>query len=221
MQTFKIGDTTATHLEEFTQLIEDLLNLGQTVYQQIHLVGEDICQEVMRATQGNARLFLPYQDSSAEQPVPFTISVSFPVQFRHRTYGRMDIAPDPDRPGSPALPLPVAQLLANTCGSLLYSLELTAFIEGQCQRLDAQVPERLTKRERDVLELIRQGCNQSAIATQLHIAPATVDTYRKRICEKLGVHSERDIPLAAYQAGLFSVLNESSTVSSALPTRED
>ncbi|TMD80049.1 MAG: helix-turn-helix transcriptional regulator [Chloroflexi bacterium] len=218
MQTFKIGDTTATHLEEFTQLIEDLLSLGQTVYQQIHLVGEDICQEVMRATQGSARLLLPYQNSSAEQPVPFTISVSFPVQFRSRNYGRLDIAPDPQRPGSPALPLSVAQLLAHTCGSLLYSLELTAFIEGQCQRLDSQIPLNLTKREREVLELICRGNDQSAIAEQLHIAPATVDTHRKRICEKLGVHSERDIPLAAYRAGLFSILDESVTVINALPT---
>ncbi|TMC26186.1 MAG: hypothetical protein E6J36_03495, partial [Chloroflexi bacterium] len=52
----------------------------------------------------------------------------------------------------------------------------------------------------------------------LHIAPATVDTHRKRICEKLGVHSERDIPLAAYRAGLFSILDESVTVINALPT---
>src|SRR3989440_5360257 len=216
-----VNETTSTSLQEFTQMIVELLSLGQKVYQQIHLVGEDICQVVTRATQGNARLFLPYQDSSAEQPDPFPVSVSFPVQFRNRTYGRLDIAPDPDRPGSPALPLSVAQLLAHTCGSLLYSLELTAFIEGQCQRLDTQDPERLTKREREVLELICHGCNQSGIATQLHIAPATVDTYRKRLCEKLGVHSERDIPLAAYRAGLFSILDEPGTVSIVSPARED
>ncbi len=46
------------------------------------------------------------------------------------------IASDPTRPATPALPLPVAQLLAHTCSSLLYTLELSAFIEGQCQRLD-------------------------------------------------------------------------------------
>jgi DNA-binding CsgD family transcriptional regulator len=191
------------------------------VYQQIHLVGEDLCQEVRRATQGSARLFLPYQNSSDGQPDPFAVSVSFPVQFRNRTYGRLDIAPDPQRPGSPVLPLSVAQLLAHTCGSLLYSLELTAFVEGQCQRLDDQVPVHLTKREREVLELICQGNDQQAIAEQLSIAPATVDTHRKRISEKLGVHSERDIPLAAYRAGLFSILDEPGTVSSALPTRGD
>jgi len=216
-----INETTGTGLQEFTQLIVDLLSLGQKVYQQIHLVGEDICQEVTRSTQGSARLFLPYQNSSDGQPDPFPVSVSFPVQFRSRNYGRLDIAPDPQRPGSPALPLSVAQLLAHTCGSLLYSLELTAFIEGQCQRLDSQIPVNLTKREREVLELICRGNDQQAIAEQLHIAPATVDTHRKRICEKLGVHSERDIPLAAYRTGLFSILDESVTVTTTLPTRED
>ena len=221
MQALNVNETTSTNLQEFTQMIVDLLNLGQTVYQQIHLVCEDLCQEVRRVTQGSARLFLLDQNSSDGHPDPFAVSASFPVQFRNRTYGRLDIAPDPQRPGSPVLPLSVAQLLAHTCGSLLYSLELTAFVEGQCQRLDDQVPVHLTKREREVLELICQGNDQQAIAEQLSIAPATVDTHRKRICEKLGVHSERDIPLAAYQAGLFSVLNESSTVSSALPTRED
>jgi DNA-binding CsgD family transcriptional regulator len=218
MQALKFIEMTDTSLQEFTQLIVDLLSLGQTVYQQIHLVCEDICQKVTRATQGSARLFLPYQNSSAGQPDPFPVSVSFPAQFRNRTYGRLDIAPDPERPGSPALPLSAAQLLAHTCGSLLYSLELTAFIEGQCQRLDDQVPVPLTKREREVLELICQGNDQQAIAEQLSIAPATVDTHRKRISEKLGVHSERDIPLAAYRAGLFSILDEPGIVSSALST---
>ena len=143
--------------------------------------------------------------------MPFPVAVSFLLQFRNRTYGRLDIAPDEMHPASPALPLHLAQLLANTCGSLLYTLEMTVFIEGQCQRLDSQVPVRLTKREQEVLERICQGDDQEAIATQLHIAPATVQTYRKRICEKLGVHSERDIPLAAYRANLYSILDKPTT----------
>ena len=173
--------------------------------------GEGLCQEVIRATEGRARILLPGQDPSTDQPVPFPIAVSFLLQFRNRTYGRLDIAPDETHPASPALPLHVAQLLANTCGSLLYTLEMTVFIEGQCQRLDSQVPVRLTKREQEILERICQGDDQQAIATQLHIAPATVQTHRKRICEKLGVHTERDIPLAAYRANLFSILEKPTT----------
>ena len=206
MQAFKINDPTSTNIEDFTQLIVDLLSFGQTLCKKTHGIGERLCHEVVRATQGKARLLLPFQDSSNGRRFPFSVSVSFPVQFRQRIYGRLEIAPDSAHPGSPAIPLSVAQVIAHTCGSLLYTLELSAFVEGQCQRLDSQVSGHLTRREQEILELICRGNDQQAIATQLHIAPATVDTHRKRICEKLGVHCERDIPLAAYQTSLFSIL---------------
>ena len=192
MQAFKINDPTSTNIEDFTQLIVDLLSFGQTLCKKTHGIGERLCREVVRATQGKARLLLPFQDSSKGRRFPF--SVSFPVQFRQRIYGRLEIAPDSAHPGSPAIPLPVAQVIAHTCGSLLYTLELSAFVDGQCQRLDSQVNGHLTRREQEVLELICRGNDQQAIATQL------------RICEKLGVHCERDIPLAAYQTSLFSIL---------------
>ena len=206
MQTYKVSDPTDTSLEDCTQLIGDLLSFGQTLCKQSHRVGERLGKEVMHSTQGRARLLLPGQDSSAGRHVPFPVSVSFPVRFRNRIFGTLEIAPDTVRPATPALPLHVAQLLAHTCGSLLYTLELSAFIEGQCQRLDNQDPEHLTNREQEVLELICRGYDQQAISTKLDITPATVDTHRKRICEKLGVHCERDIPLAAYRAQLFSIL---------------
>ena len=206
MQTFKIGDQTESSLEDCTQLIVDLLSFGQMLCKQTNRVGERLCKEVVRATQGSARLLLPCLDSSTGQHVAFPVSVSFPVRFRNRIFGTLEIATDPVRPANPALPLPVAQLLANICGSLLYTLELAAFIEGQCQRLDYQDPGHLTNREQEVLELICRGYDQQSIATMLDITPATVDTHRKRICEKLGVHCERVIPLAAYQTSLFSIL---------------
>jgi DNA-binding CsgD family transcriptional regulator len=217
IRTFKRSDTTDTGLEDYTQLIVDLLSFGQSLCKQTQSVVEQLCQEIRRVTQGRARLLLPCQDSPEGSLVPFPVSISFPLQFHKRTYGRLDICPDSAHPGSPALPLPVAQLLAHICSSLLYTLELSAFIEGQCQRLDCQDPERLTKREQKVLELICRGYDQESIATMLYISPATVETHRKRICGKLGVHCERDIPLAAYQASLFSILNEPITESSASP----
>ena len=206
IKAFKIHDPTSTSLEDYTQLIEDILSFSQTLCKQTHNVGERLCTEMMHATQGRVRLSLPFRDASTERHIPFPVSVSFPIRFCNRIYGTLDIASDPAHPASPALPLIVAQLLAHTCGSLLYSLELSALMEAQYQRLDSQIPGHLTKREREVLNLICRGYNQQAIATKLHIATATVGTYRKRIYEKLGVHSERDIPLAAYRANLFSIL---------------
>ncbi len=47
--------------------------------------------------------------------------------------------------------------------------------------------DRLTQRERDVLRLVGQGFSAPEIGEQLHISPKTVDTYKQRIHEKLGL----------------------------------
>src|SRR5438270_1520430 len=94
IQAFKISDTTGTSLEDYTQLIVDLLSFGQSLCKQTQSVGEQLCQEVRHVTQGRARLLLPCQDSAEGSSVPFPVSVSFPVQFHKRTYGRLDICPD-------------------------------------------------------------------------------------------------------------------------------
>jgi DNA-binding NarL/FixJ family response regulator len=67
--------------------------------------------------------------------------------------------------------------------------------------------EPLTKREKEVLELMFRGRNQEEIADQLCIAPATVNKHRQHIYERLGVHNERDALLAAYHIGILSLLD--------------
>ncbi|HEU4642021.1 MAG TPA: response regulator transcription factor, partial [Gemmatimonadaceae bacterium] len=47
--------------------------------------------------------------------------------------------------------------------------------------------ERLTERERDVLRLIAAGYTAPEIGEKLFISPKTVDTYKQRIGEKLGL----------------------------------
>lgn len=205
MQTFTIDDAPNTSFDSYTQLIVGLLGFGQLLCKQTQGVGEQLCQEVARVTQGRARLLLPCQDSSVEQEDFLPTSVSFQVQFNSRNYGTLLIVPDPEQPVTPAIPLPVAHLLAHICGLLLSSIELSVFIERQSQRLECQDPGQLTRREREVLGLICQGHDQQTIAIMLDITPSTVETYQKRISGKLGVHSERDIPLAAYRAGLCSI----------------
>ena len=93
MQALKINDTTGSSLQDYTQLIMDLLTLGQTLCKQTHSIGKHLCQEVMRATEGKARLLLPCQDSSTGPLVPFPISVSFPVRSRNRIHRTLEIAP--------------------------------------------------------------------------------------------------------------------------------
>ena len=47
----------------------------------------------------------------------------------------------------------------------------------------------LSKREEQVLELLAQGYLYKEISTELNISRHTVDTYLRRIYEKLHVHS--------------------------------
>lgn len=190
---------------DFTDLFVQLLSFVQAHCKQMDGITERFCREVKHLTQGKAWLLLRQERSLSEHHVPDATAIGFPVQFYQRTYGTLYIATDAAHPGSPALPLPIAHLLAQTCGLLLNLLELSALIEGQSRRLDRQLCGCLTNREREVLNLVCQGYTEQEIAAMLHVVPATVETHRKHLCQKLGVHCERDIPLAAYHAHLLSL----------------
>lgn len=208
-QASNTDNTTNTSLVDYSQLFMRLLSVGQVLCEQTQGVADRFCQEVALVTQGRAQLFIRYQKSLGRAELfPPATSVSFPVQFRNIIYGSLYIASDPVQPASLALPLAIAHLLAQTCGCLLYTFELSAFLQGQPRRLDHQVQGTLTKREREVLILMCRGYDQKAIARALSIAPATVDKHRQQIYKQLGVHCERDALLAAYLFGLFSPLEE-------------
>lgn len=51
--------------------------------------------------------------------------------------------------------------------------------------------DRLSAREREVLQLVVEGHSNTEIATRLYITPGSVKTYRKRIMQKLEIH---DLP---------------------------
>ena len=53
--------------------------------------------------------------------------------------------------------------------------------------------ERLTQREREVLELVVGGLHNREIAGQLGISPRTVEVYKGRLMEKLGVRRLPDL----------------------------
>lgn len=63
--------------------------------------------------------------------------------------------------------------------------------------------ERLTKREREIFELLIRGFSNDEIATRLVIARRTVETHRQRITNKLSAHSIAQLQrIAARHGGL-------------------
>ncbi len=62
----------------------------------------------------------------------------------------------------------------------------------------------LTARETAVLRLTAAGYTNQEIAQKLGISPKTVDTYRQRIMEKLGLHRRSELVRFALRRGLLS-----------------
>ncbi|MDD0843065.1 LuxR C-terminal-related transcriptional regulator [Pseudomonas sp. Gutcm_11s] len=61
----------------------------------------------------------------------------------------------------------------------------------------------LSVRERQVLELITRGYSVAEIAEHLQVSPWTVQTYVRRVYEKLGVRSKAAAVSAAHRLGLL------------------
>jgi DNA-binding NarL/FixJ family response regulator len=63
--------------------------------------------------------------------------------------------------------------------------------------------ESLTQRERDVLRFVAQGYSAPEIGERLFISPKTVDTYKQRIHEKLGVAHRAEYVQFALKLGIL------------------
>jgi DNA-binding NarL/FixJ family response regulator len=64
--------------------------------------------------------------------------------------------------------------------------------------------EKLTQREQDVLKFVAQGYSAPEIGERLFISPKTVDTYKQRIQEKLGLNHRSDYVQLALKLGILS-----------------
>jgi two-component system, NarL family, response regulator NreC len=62
---------------------------------------------------------------------------------------------------------------------------------------------RLTGRERSVLQYTAQGYTSNEIAVKLSISPKTVDTYRARVMQKLGMTHRYELVSLALDSGLL------------------
>ena len=98
-------------------------------------------------------------------------------------------------------------------GVALFNARGEVFLAGEEAELAAQgrsAPQaqsfqELSPRERQILVMVARGDSSSTIAEQLHLSSKTVDTYRSRLMNKLGL---RDVPAVvrwAVRHGLVSL----------------
>jgi DNA-binding NarL/FixJ family response regulator len=84
-----------------------------------------------------------------------------------------------------------------------------ALADDLLDRLVSDVPEdplsRLSARERQVLQLIAEGISVVDIAGKLSLSRNTVETYRHRMMEKLGLHNRTNLIKFAIQHGLVTL----------------
>jgi DNA-binding NarL/FixJ family response regulator len=78
-------------------------------------------------------------------------------------------------------------------GSLFSEIARAAVARGQPEVMESV---RMTPREREVIELISEGCSNKEIAGRLHIATHTVKSHVRNIMEKLTLHTR--LQIAAY-----------------------
>ena len=69
----------------------------------------------------------------------------------------------------------------------------------------ADGPATLTRREREVLQLLAEGGSTANIAAGLHLSVKTIETHRKRIMDKLGLHSIAELTKYAIREGITTV----------------
>jgi DNA-binding NarL/FixJ family response regulator len=71
--------------------------------------------------------------------------------------------------------------------------------KGVADRYDS-----LSEREREVLQLVAEGRSNREVADLLCLSPATVETHRAHILQKLDVHNTAELVLYAVRRGVIS-----------------
>ena len=76
----------------------------------------------------------------------------------------------------------------------------------QCMSGGADDPyDRLTMREKQVLQLLAEGMSSKEIARQLHVSVKTVSAHRQKLMEKLDIHDLAGLTKYAIREGLTSL----------------
>jgi two-component system, NarL family, response regulator NreC len=77
--------------------------------------------------------------------------------------------------------------------------------QSKTSRTRQPASQKLTSREREVLQLIAEGHSAREIAERLHLSVKTIETHRRQMMEKLEIRSIADLTKFAIREGLTSL----------------
>jgi DNA-binding NarL/FixJ family response regulator len=93
-------------------------------------------------------------------------------------------------------------------GAFLHPSDTRRLLEDFVVRLQSGEEQdsfdRLSEREREVLKLVAAGHTAREIAEHLNLSPKSVETYRARVMEKLGLATRADLVRYALRRGLLT-----------------
>ena len=81
---------------------------------------------------------------------------------------------------------------------------LNDYVRRAGQPVVADRYDSLSDREREIFQLVAEGRSNKDVAQLLSISPATVETHRARILQKLDVHNTAELVLYAVRKGVVS-----------------
>jgi two-component system response regulator NreC len=90
-----------------------------------------------------------------------------------------------------------------------YLLQELLRSSNACSKQPSKAKSLLSNRENEILQLLAQGFTNKQIAEQIHVSTKTVESYRLRLGEKLGLRTRSDFTHYAFKMG---ILNSNSFV---------
>jgi DNA-binding NarL/FixJ family response regulator len=88
-------------------------------------------------------------------------------------------------------------------GNTYYDEKVVGVIMDNFNKKRSPQPVELTKREKEIVQLIADGLNTKEIAQRLFLSPLTVETHRKNIFSKLGINKVAALIRYALKQGLI------------------
>ena len=177
------GDGMAV-LDQVQQLDPDVIVLDITMP---GLNGLDVCRELTRRDKTRAILILTIHDD--EQ------FVARAIEYGASGYLLKESAADEL----------VEAIRAVAHGELYLGPGIPRTVLERIAKGEQDPYDRLTTRERQVLQLIAEGMTNRQVADELKLAVKTVDTHRMRLMRKLNIHDQTTLVKFAVRKGIVTL----------------